>query len=115
LPWALLRGGMDVIRLGDIIEDHCTRCHMLTDHSVVAMVGEEVKKVRCRTCNHEHDFRHGKGGQKRKPKLSAYEEVLASITAGKTSEPSSKPPEGAGAPRSRSRSLSLRTRSMPQR
>lgn len=74
---------MSVTRLGDIIDDHCTRCHMLTDHSVVAMVGEEVKKVRCRTCNNEHDYRHGQGGKPKKPKkLSAYEEVLASITAG---------------------------------
>ena len=109
---------MAVNRLGDIIDDHCTRCHMLTDHSVVAMVGEEVKKVRCRTCNHEHDFRHGKGGQKKKPKLSPYEEVLASITAGRPSEPFPKPPEAAkpsGATTGgRGRSLSRRPRSLPR-
>jgi len=81
-------------RLGDIIDDHCTRCHMLTNHSVAAMVGEEVKKVRCRTCNHEHDYRHGKGGQK-KAKLSAYEQVLASILGGKPGEAAPKPPEPA--------------------
>ncbi len=107
------------IRLGEIIDDHCTRCHRLTDHSVVAMVGEEVKKVRCRTCNHEHDYRHGKGGQKKKAKLSPYEEVLASITAGKPSGPPPKPPEAAKAARpsarGRGRSLSLRTRSLPKR
>jgi len=109
---------MTVNRLGDIIDDHCTRCHRLTDHSVVALIGEEVKKVRCRTCNHEHDFRHGKGGQKKKPKLSAYEEVLASITAGKTAEPSTKMPEAAKpsgpATRGRNRSLPLRTRLLPK-
>ena len=110
---------MAVIRLGDTIDDHCTRCHLPTDHSVVALIGEEVKKVRCRTCNHEHDFRHGKGGQKKKPKLSPYEEVLASITAGRPSDPFPKPPEVAkpsgSATRGRSRSLLLRTRSLPQR
>jgi hypothetical protein len=109
---------MAVIRLGDTIDDHCTRCHLPTDHSVVALIGEEVKKVRCRTCNHEHDFRHGKGGQKKKAKLSPYEEVLASITAGRPSDPSPKPPEAAkpsgSTTRSRSRSRPLRTRSLPQ-
>ena len=82
-------------RLGDIIDDHCTRCHMLTNHSVAAIVGEEVKRVRCRTCNHEHDYRHGKGGQKKKAKLSAYEQVLASILGGKPSGAAPKPPEPA--------------------
>ena len=47
------------VRLGDIIDDHCSRCHMIMDHSVVAIVGEEVKRVRCRTCNNEHDYKHG--------------------------------------------------------
>jgi hypothetical protein len=109
---------MEVVRLGDIIDDHCTRCHMIMDHSVVAMVGEEVKRVRCRTCNYEHDYRHGKGGKSKKPKkLSAYEEVLASITAGRpgsSTEPengkASRPPA-----RGRTRTLSLRSRSLPKR
>src|SRR3970040_871266 len=93
-------------RLGDVIDDHCTRCHMLTNHSVVAIVGEEVKKVRCRTCNHEHDYRHGKGGQKKKAKLSAYEQVLASILGGNPGEAAGKPPEPARpvrSPRNRAR------------
>jgi len=76
---------MDAIRLGDILDDHCTRCHLLTNHSVVALVGDSVKKVRCRTCNHEHDYRQGLGGQKKK-KPSAYEQVLASVLAGKEKE-----------------------------
>jgi hypothetical protein len=76
---------METIRLGDILDDHCTRCHLLTNHSVVALVGDTVKKVRCRTCNYEHDYRHGQGGQKKK-KVSAYEQVLASVLAGKEKE-----------------------------
>ena len=82
---------MDAKRLGDIIDDHCTRCGLLTNHSIAAMIGEEVKKVRCRTCQHEHDYKHGKGGGKKKEKLSAYEQVLASVLAGKSLEPVSKP------------------------
>ena len=77
---------MDTIRLGDILDDYCTRCRLLTNHSVVALVGESVKKVRCRTCNHEHDYRQGQGGTKKTKKASAYEQVLASVLAGKEKE-----------------------------
>ena len=41
------------MRLGDYIDDHCSRCKRTTDHAVVAMEGEEVQKVRCRTCNND--------------------------------------------------------------
>jgi hypothetical protein len=76
---------MDSVRLGDVLDDYCTRCRMLSNHSVVAIVEDAVKKVRCRTCNHEHDYRQGQGGQKKKTsKLSAYEQVLASVMAGKS-------------------------------
>jgi hypothetical protein len=77
---------MDDIRLGDVLDDYCTRCHLLTNHSVVAIVEGAVKKVRCRTCNHEHDYRQGQGGQKKKQKASAYEQVLASVLAGKEAQ-----------------------------
>ncbi len=111
---------MEAIRLGDTLDDHCSRCHLLTDHSVVALIGEEVKKVRCRTCNDEHNFRHGKGGQKKKPKLSAYEQVLASVMAGMPAEPAPNaaedaPPPGA-TPRTRTRrTLPKRNRPLPRR
>ena len=79
---------MGSMRLGDIIDDYCPRCRLLTNHSVMALVGDEVKKVICRTCNHTHDFKHGQGAEKKKPskKQSAYEQVLASVMAGKTTE-----------------------------
>ncbi len=71
---------MPEIRLGDIIEDYCTRCARVLDHSVVAIVNGEIRKVRCRTCDNEHDYRHGKGGEKKKSKQqSAFDQVLASI------------------------------------
>ena len=77
---------MDTVRLGDVLDDYCTRCRLLTNHSAVAIVEDAVKRVRCRTCNHEHDYRQGQGGQKKKKKESAYEQVLASVLAGKEKE-----------------------------
>ncbi|MBI3934534.1 MAG: hypothetical protein HY316_07550 [Acidobacteria bacterium] len=73
-------------RLGDIIDDHCPRCRMLTNHSVAAIVGEEVKKVLCRTCQYSHDYKASRRTEKKKAKQSAYEQVLASVLAGKSME-----------------------------
>ena len=51
------------MRLGDYIDDYCTRCKRSTDHSVAAMVGDEVQKVACRICHTEHPFRHNDSGK----------------------------------------------------
>jgi hypothetical protein len=109
---------MEVIRLGDVIDDHCSRCRMVMDHSVMAIVGGEVKKVVCRTCNHEHDYRHGKGPQKKAKttKLSAYEQVLASVTAAMPGSPTGPPPQKTStSPRGRTRPFSRGSRSLQKR
>jgi len=103
---------METMRLGDVLDDYCTRCRLLTNHSIVAIVGDEVKKVRCRTCNHEHDYRQGQGGQKKKQKASAYEQVLASVLAGKEAQA---PPPAAKPIRRRPRTLPTPRRPMRPR
>jgi hypothetical protein len=45
-------------RLGDVIDDHCVKCRRITNHSIVSLVNGEAAKVRCRTCYHDHDYRH---------------------------------------------------------
>ena len=80
------------MRLGDYIDDYCTRCKRSTDHSIVAVVGEEVQKVLCRTCNTEHKYRHNESGKKELTKEEAFQKVLANVTGqmeGK-SEPAAK-------------------------
>ncbi|HET7318234.1 MAG TPA: hypothetical protein VFK23_03755 [Nitrospirota bacterium] len=42
---------------GDAIVSYCTKCKMGLDHVVVAMEGETVVKVKCRTCGSAHKFR----------------------------------------------------------
>lgn len=68
------------MRLGDSIDDYCSRCKLSTDHAVVSMVGEEVKKVRCGTCRHEHNYRKNRGGQRPMSKQEAFDRVLASLS-----------------------------------
>jgi len=68
------------MRLGDYIDDHCSRCKRTTDHSVVAMAGEDVLKVVCRICNFEHKYRHNRTGKKEMTAAEAFQKVLGSVT-----------------------------------
>lgn len=67
-------------RLGDDIDDYCSRCQRTTDHSIVVMMGEEVGKTRCRTCGSEHKYRHNKGGRKEMSAQEAFQKVLSSVS-----------------------------------
>jgi hypothetical protein len=86
-------------RLGDTLDDYCPRERRLTNHVVVAMVGDDVKQTRCTTCDADHDYKHAAvPRQRRKPEQSAlYSQVLANATprrvvaAGEQSIPSSEP------------------------
>ena len=77
------------MRLGDMIDDHCSRCKRTTDHAIVAMTGDDVVKVVCRTCNSEHKYRHNKTGKKEMTAEQAFQKELASVT-GQIGEPSTK-------------------------
>ena len=74
---------MPEIRLGDIIDDYCSRCRLLTNHAVVSIVNGEPAKVHCRTCFFEHNYGHGKGEEKKKSsrnKAKLFGDVLSSLT-----------------------------------
>jgi hypothetical protein len=49
---------MRALRLGDDIDDYCIKCKRLTNHVIVALLGEEPAKLRCRSCYHEHPYLH---------------------------------------------------------
>ena len=53
-------------RLGDILDDYCPRERRLTNHAVVAMIGDEVKQTRCTTCETEHAYKHAKVPRQRR-------------------------------------------------
>jgi ribosomal protein L44E len=77
------------MRLGDTIDDYCSHCKREMDHSVVSMSGEEVLKVRCRTCHYEHKFRKGKGRKEMTAK-EAFDKVLASVLTTQAPTPATK-------------------------
>jgi hypothetical protein len=78
------------MRLGDTIDNYCSRCKREMDHSIVSMSGEDVLKVRCRTCQYEHNFRKGKGRKEMTAK-EAFDKVLASVMTSQTHTPAAKP------------------------
>jgi hypothetical protein len=44
-------------RVGGEADAFCTKCKMLLGHTILAMVGTRVARVRCNTCQGEHNFR----------------------------------------------------------
>lgn len=66
-------------RLGDIVDDYCPRERRVTNHVVVALIGEDVKQTRCTTCDADHEYKQAKiPPQRRKKEVSGalYQQVL---------------------------------------
>jgi hypothetical protein len=70
------------LRLGDILDDYCPRERRLTNHVIVAMIGDAVKQTRCTTCDADHDYKHAALPRPRKKseESALYSQVLAAVT-----------------------------------
>ncbi len=69
-------------RLGDIVDDYCPRERRITNHAVVAMVGDAVKQTRCTTCDADHEYKQAKVPPQRRKKEEGgvlYQQVLAGM------------------------------------
>src|SRR6476661_941120 len=44
-------------RVGGEVDAFCTKCELLLAHTILAMVGPKIARVRCETCKAEHAFR----------------------------------------------------------
>lgn len=47
----------NAIRVGGEIDALCNRCELNLAHTIVAMVGPKVIKVKCNTCGSDHQYR----------------------------------------------------------
>jgi hypothetical protein len=97
------------LRLGDILDDYCPRERRVTNHVIVAMIAEDVKQVRCTTCDADHEFKHAKvPRQRRKTETPAalYAQVLATGPKRVAHDP---PPAHAGAAAPETHEDDLRT------
>ncbi len=42
---------------GENIASFCTKCKLVLDHAIIAMDGEAIAKVKCKTCGSAHKYR----------------------------------------------------------
>ena len=90
-------------RLGDVIDDHCVKCRRVTNHSIVSLVNGAPAKVRCRTCYHDHDYRHEQAPPSKKDlkKQELFKEVLSTVAPSAAVD--SEDPETAPEPQKKSK------------
>jgi hypothetical protein len=51
-------------RVGGDVDAYCTKCKMVLGHTILAMVGKRIARVRCNTCQGEHAYKAGPPGTK---------------------------------------------------
>lgn len=69
----------NVYRIGEILDDYCTHCHLLLDHDVASVVNGEVAKTTCRTCHNTHDYKHAKVPRKPVKKEETKQSLMAQV------------------------------------
>lgn len=52
---------MATYRTGGDVDAYCTRCKLDLSHTILAMVGSSIARVRCNTCGGDHVYRGQKG------------------------------------------------------
>ena len=70
-------------RLGDVVDDWCSRCRLLMNHGVVGMMDRNIGKVRCLTCYFEHPYRHGRAGKSHDRKKREMKKLFDQVLRGK--------------------------------
>jgi hypothetical protein len=66
--------------VGGEIDAFCSSCKLVLGHTILAMVGDRIARVRCNTCSGEHAFRAGPPGTKA-PKRTKTANALGSPRA----------------------------------
>lgn len=80
-------------RPGDVLDDYCPRERRITDHAIVAMIDDEIRRTRCGICDAEHEYKEGKvPAPRRKTQPPAlFNQVLDNLN-GSTPKPQPPPP-----------------------
>lgn len=87
-------------RVGGEIDATCTRCKMTLAHTIIAMVGANPVRVKCNTCDGEHNYRGIAGpaapskarattreAKTEKVRISFEEQISSKVGAGKAYSP----------------------------
>ncbi len=84
-----------VIKAGSEVDTMCNKCELNLAHTVIAVVGPKIIRVRCNTCQTEHAFRDPAGAKARSvaraKKAAAPAKVVISFAERVEAKPGSKP------------------------
>jgi len=70
------------LKAGGEVDSWCTKCRLVLNHRIIAMVGPKPVRVECSTCGSHHLYR--------RPKSEKLSPIAAKVKAGATSSSSSK-------------------------
>lgn len=73
----------NAIRTGGEIDAFCGKCEMNLAHTIIAMVGPKVVKVKCNTCGSDHNYR----GQQPLVKATSFAAPKKSSSSGAAKTP----------------------------
>lgn len=65
-------------RPGDVLDDYCPRERRITDHAIVAMIDDEIRRTRCGSCDAEHEYKEAKvpAPRRKTPPPALFTQVL---------------------------------------
>jgi hypothetical protein len=52
------------LRAGGEVDSYCTKCRLVLNHRIIAMVGPKPRKVECSTCSSHHLYRPNPPGER---------------------------------------------------
>jgi hypothetical protein len=77
---------MATYKVGGEVDAYCTRCKMDLAHTILAMVGTKIARVRCNTCGGDHAFRGIQPSSSSAPREAATSRPRAASTAAPRAE-----------------------------
>ncbi|MGH9385229.1 MAG: hypothetical protein ACRD2N_13180 [Vicinamibacterales bacterium] len=79
-------------RPGDVLDDYCPHERRITDHAIVAMIDDEIRRTRCVVCDSEHQYKAAKVPTRRKTApVALFTQVLDGLQGPTGRPPSSSP------------------------
>ena len=80
------------LRLGDLVDDYCPRERRVTNHAVVALVGDSIRQTRCTTCDAEHEYKEARVPRKKVKNGEAHDLAGGVLVVPKPAAPGGQPP-----------------------
>lgn len=77
------------LRAGGEVDSWCTKCRLVLNHRIIAMVGPIPARVECSTCGSHHNFRPRAPGEKAPSASGGTRTVVGSSSSSSSSGPRS--------------------------